>query len=243
MDPLGSEKNETDAKQTPKRAPLCGAKLASANKAMESPGFLPRLTARIMKLARKKGFHSPFKESMDLPGGKSSGDLASDIVEKALDGTFTWDQERIPNFAHFCLSRAESILSNWLERTSHSQTMSPILEDDPESGVLNANPLTTAAAPDDIYTLLRVREGGVMGDRFLEDFALSLPSGSPEQAIVMAVYDDRECGNRAYCREKLNLSEATYDAAIKRLLRRLPVFLQEWRAKNDVNLDEWKEAR
>jgi len=39
------------------------------------------------------------------------------------------------------------------------------------------------------------------------------------------------------------LSEGDYDAAIKRLLRRLPTFEKEWLAKNTVGLEDWKEAR
>jgi hypothetical protein len=243
MNTLGSERKEPDAARAEERVPLSGEKLALAVEAMKSPNFLVRLTARIMKLARKMGFHSPFKDGMDLPGGKSAADLAGDIVEKAMDGTFTWDQNRIPSFYHFCLSRAESILSNWLVRAKRSQTMSHVLIEDLELGGVGANALNTATAPDDIYAVLRVREGGLLGDRFLEDFALSLPDGSPEQAIILAVFDDRDCGNRAYCCKKLKILGETYDAATKRLLRRLPAFLHEWRAKNKVGDVEWKEAR
>jgi hypothetical protein len=98
-------------------------------------------------------------------------------------------------------------------------------------------------AADDIYSTLRFKEGGALGDRFLEEFALSLADGSVEQRITMAVFDDRECGNRAYCRGKLDLSEADYDAGIKRLLRKLPVFAKEWRAENNIGSDTWKEAQ
>jgi hypothetical protein len=166
-----------------------------------------------------------------------------DIVEKALAGAYTWDQQKTPNFYHFCLSRAESILSNWLNRARRSQAMSPILTEDPESGMIDANPLNTATVPEDIYTVLRVKEGGALGDRFLEDFALSLADGSAEQRIVLAVFDDRDCGGRAYCCKKLNMAEDIYDAAVKRLLRRLPAFLHEWRGKNKVGDADWKEAQ
>jgi hypothetical protein len=98
-------------------------------------------------------------------------------------------------------------------------------------------------AAEDIYSTLRFKEGGAMGDRFLEDFALSLADGSVEQGIVMAVFDDRECGSRAYCRGKLGLSEADYDAGVKRLLRKLPIFAKEWRVKNNIGSDDWKEAQ
>jgi len=243
MATLDSERIEPDEVPEAERIPLSGEKLALAIQAMEAPNFLMRLTARIMRLAKNKGFHSPFKDSMDLPGGKSAADLAGDIVEKAMSGRYTWDHEKIANFYHFCLSRAESVLSNWLARCQRFQTMSPVLIEDPESGRVDANPLNTAAAPDDVYELLRVKEGGALGDRFLEDFALSLPDGSPEQRIVLAVFDDRECANRAYCRSKLNLTEETYDAAIKRVLRRLPAFFHEWRGKNKIGDVDWKEAR
>jgi hypothetical protein len=243
METLGSERKGPDVAHAEARVPLSGEKLALAVEAMKSPNFLMRLTARIMRLARQKGFHSPFKDIMDLPGGKSAADLAGDIVEKATDGTFTWDHAQIPNFYHFCLSRTESILSNWLARAKRSQTMSPLLDEDPELGVVDANPVNTATAPDDVYAVLRVREGGSLGDQFLEDFALSLPDGSQEQAIIMSVFDDRDCVNRAYCCKKLNLPGETYDAAKKRLLRRLPTFLPEWRAKNKVGDADWKEAR
>ena len=121
--------------------------------------------------------------------------------------------------------------------------MSPILAESPELGLLEANPLNTAMVPEDIYDVLRVKEGGTLGDRFLEDFALSLDDRSPEQAIILAVFDDRDCANRAYCCAKLNISGETYDAAKKRLLRRLPAFLHEWRAKNKVGDADWKETR
>jgi len=196
-----------------------------------------------VNLAKSKGFHSPFKDQVDLPVGKSAGDLADDIVQKALDGTYTWDAERTPNFIQFCLSRAECILSNWLEKSARVKTMSPILEEDEASGELAVNPVNTATDATDIYTILWQRDGGALGDQFLEDLALSLPGNSHEQSIVMAVFDDRECADRSTCREKLKLSEGDYDAAIKRLLRRLPKFKDEWLAKNDVRMEDWKEAR
>lgn len=69
------------------KVPLSGAKLDVAIKAMESAGFLERLTVRIMKLAAEKGFYNPLNsEDVDLPGGKSAGDLAVDILEKSLAG-------------------------------------------------------------------------------------------------------------------------------------------------------------
>jgi DNA-directed RNA polymerase specialized sigma24 family protein len=243
MDAFDSERIEPDELPEAEWVPLSGEKLAAATQAMSSSNFLMRLTARIVKLAKNKGFHSPFKDSLDLPGGKSAGDLACDILEKALSGRYTWDQEKIPNFYHFCLSRTESILSNWLTRAKRSQTMCHVLTEDAESGALDANPLNTAAAPDDIYMVLRIKEGGALGDRFLEDFALSLTDGSPEQRIVLAVFDDRQCAGRSYCCKKLNLPEDIYDAAVKRLLRRLPAFLHEWRGKNHVGDADWKEAR
>lgn len=241
MDGLASD--TTTKPDAQERVPLSGEALDSAIKAMESPNFLARLTARIMRLARKKGFQSPFSEDMDLPGGKSAADLATDIVEKVMDGTYMWDREKIPNFYHFCLSRAESILSNWLLRNWRVKSMSPVPVQDTESGELRPNPLTAKEAPDDLYTILRTKDAGALGDRFLEEFAFSLPDGSHEQSIILAVFDDRECANRAYCRGKLNLSEANYDAAIKRLLRKLPAFAKEWRAKNKVSLEDWREAR
>jgi len=243
MDTLGSEITERDEIPAQERVPLSGESLDLAIKAMESLGFLSKLTGRIMKLARKMGFQSPFVDSMDLPGGKSAADLAGDIVEKALSGNYTWDRQKSPEFTNFCLSRAESILSNWLHRMKHFTSMSPLVENDPDSGEQLANQLTAAAASDDLYGLLRTKEGDGLGDKFLEDFALSLPDESIEQRIVMAVFDDRECGNRAYCRGKLALSEADYDAGIKRLLRKLAVFGKEWRIKLKINKETWeKEA-
>jgi hypothetical protein len=119
------------------KVPLSGAKLDAAIKAMESARFLERLTVRIMKLAAAKGFQSPFDEKdVDLPGGKSAADLAVDIIEKALDGTYTWDDGKQPDFYRFCSSRAESILSNWLEKNRRMTAMSPVIEEvdgeDPE---------------------------------------------------------------------------------------------------------------
>src|SRR5580765_6654377 len=95
---------------TAEKVPLAGAKRDAAIKAMEAPGFLERLTVRIMKLAAAKGFHNPFEEGdIDLPGGESAAGLAVTIIEKALDGSYTWDEEKHPDFYRFCWSRAESI--------------------------------------------------------------------------------------------------------------------------------------
>jgi len=243
MGHMDSERKELNEGRADARVPLSGVKLTLAIEAMKSPNFLLRLTARIMRLARRKGFHSPFKDDMDLPGGKSAGDLASDLIEKAMDGTYNWNHEEIPNFYHFCLSRAESILTNLLDRAKWSRSVSPLVSENAVTGQIKTNPLNTAVAPDDIYAILRLKEGGALGDRFLEDFALSLGDGSPEQSVVMAVFDDRECGNRAYCCKKLSMSGDTYDAATKRLLRRLPAFLNEWRKKNHVGDADWKEAQ
>jgi len=239
MSTLGSDKEGScDA-----RVPLSGKQLEAAVLALETPAFREKLAARIMKLARQKGFHSPFDDEMNLPGGKSAGDLAGDIVEKALEGSYTWDYSKQPNFLYFCLSRAESILSNWLEKSERLETMSPLFEDDDASGEVGANPVNTATNRVDIYAILRWRDGGNLADQFLQDFALNLPDGSHEQLIVMAVHDDRECAGRKYCLSKLKISEGEYDAAIKRILRRLPAFRDEWIRENDVTPTDWEEAR
>jgi hypothetical protein len=181
------------------KVPLSGAKLAVAIKAMETAGFLERLTVRIMKLAAAKGFYNPFNnEDVDLPGGKSAGDLAVDIIEKSLDGSYTWDEKKQPDFYWFCWSRAESILSNWLTKNRRMTTMSPMLEDG-ENGELDSNPVNTAADGGDIYEVLRFRNGGALGNQLLEDFALSLPDKSHEQAILMAVYSPQTLPRKAGC--------------------------------------------
>lgn len=243
MENLASERKQPEAANVEAREPLSGESLASAIEAVKSPDFLKRLTAKIMKLARKKGFHSPFEDDMELPGGKSAADLAADILEKAMDGSYTWKRTEIPDFSDFCLSRAESILSNWLARAKWSRSLSPIAAENPETGLIDANPLTTAVARDDVYTALRLKDGGALGNRFLEDFALSSPDGSVEQSMLFAVFDDRECAGRAYCCKKLDITGDAYDAAKKRLLRRLPAFLQEWRRTNKVGDADWKEAQ
>lgn len=225
------------------KVPISGAKLDVAIKAMESAGFLERLTVCIMKLAAEKGFYTPFNnEDVDLPGGKSAGDLAVEIIEKVLDGSYTWDETKQPNFYWFCCSRAESILSNWLNKNRRMTTMSPLLEND-ESDELDANPVNTVADGGDIYEVLRFRNGGALGDQLLEDFALSLPDKSHEQAILMAVHDDRECIRRSHCREKLIVSEGDYDAAMKRIRRAAPGFLTEWCRKNNIKPEDRNEVR
>ncbi len=243
MNTLDSEIAASDEIPAQERVPLSGEALDSAIKSMESPDFLQRLTASIMYHARKMGFQSPFEDSMDLPGGKSAGDLAGDIIEKALSGAYSWDRQKIPDFTNFCRSRARSILSNWLKRMKHFTAVSPLAEKDPETDEAVDSPITKAVGEDDLYAILRFREGGALGDRFLEDLAWSLPDGSSEQRITLAIFDDRDCGNRAYCRSKLELSEPDYDAAVKRLLRKLPAFTKEWCKKNNVNPEDWKEAR
>jgi hypothetical protein len=243
MSTLVSNNGEPNMELAQEKVPLSGAKLAVAIKAMETAGFLERLTVRIMKLAAAKGFYNPFNnEDVDLPGGKSAGDLAVDIIEKSLDGSYTWDEKKQPDFYWFCWSRAESILSNWLTKNRRMTTMSPMLEDG-ENGELDSNPVNTAADGGDIYEVLRFRNGGALGNQLLEDFALSLPDKSHEQAILMAVHDDRECIRRRHCREKLAVSEGDYDAAMKRIQRAAPKFLTEWCQKNNIKTDDRKEVR
>lgn len=243
MSTFASDKREPSPKPLAEKVPLSGAKLDAAIKAMESARFLERVTVRIMKLAAAKGFHNPFDDKdVDLPGGKSAADLVNDIIEKALDGTYSWDEGKQPDFYRFCWSRAESILSNWLAKNRRTTTMSPVIEEvDGEDPELNA--VNTAIDGDGIYELLRFRDGGVLGNRLLEDFALSLPDKSHEQDILMAVHDDRECIGRAYCRGKMSLSEAEYDSAMKRIRRAAPAFLKEWCRKNNVKKQDRNEVR
>jgi hypothetical protein len=243
MDMADSDSKETSPLAAREKVPLSGERLTAAVKALEKPGFLNQLTVRIMKLAWQKGFQSPFENQMDLPGGKSAGDLAVDIVEKALDGTYAWDIEKFPNFHHFCLSRAESILSNWLLKNRRMTTMSPVLEEDHETGDTLKNAVNSATQPKDLYALLQDRDDKASGDKFLQDLALHLPDGSHEQNIVIAVFDNRECANRAFCMKQLKLCESDYDAAVKRLIRRLPAFRDEWLTKNHIDLADWKEAQ
>lgn len=243
MDTLGSDIIGTDEIPLQDRVPLSGEALDVALRALESPDYVSKLTVRIMQLARKKGFHSPFADTMDLPGGESASDLANDIMEKALAGNYTWDREKFPDFTNFCLSRTESILSNWLDRMKNFMPVSPLMEKNPDSGNPIPNALTRATASGDLYADLRVREGGALGDKFLEDLALILPDNSVEQRIIMAVFDDRECANRAFCRGKLGLSESDYDAAMKRLMRKIPVFGKEWRTTNKISEETWEEAQ
>ena len=134
MDPFDSELLEPDEIPAQERAPLSGEALDAAITAMGAPDFLPKLTGRIMQQAKKMGFQSPFKDSMDLPGGKSVADLADDIVEKALAGNYNWNRTKFPDFVNFCCSRAQSILSNWLKRTRPYTTMSHLAEKDPSFG-------------------------------------------------------------------------------------------------------------
>jgi len=250
MSTNASDKEEPSVEPAQERVPLSGGTRDAAIKAMETPKFLERLTVRIMNLAREKGFFSPFNEDMDLPGGKSAADLAVDIIQKTLAGSYTWDTEKMPDFYYFCWSRAESILSNWLDKNRRTAVMSPILEESDE-GELEVNAVNTAKAGatiytnsgDDLYDVLRFRDGGALGDRLLEEFALSLPDGSHEQSIMMAIHDDRECVNRAYCRAKQGLSERDYDAAMKRIRRGAPGFLNEWCRRNNVHQADRKEVR
>lgn len=180
---------------------------------------------------------------MVLPGGKSAADLAMDIVEKALDGSYTWNSKEEPDFYRFCCSRAKSILSNWLSKNKKMETMSPLASEDPRTGEAAENQVSECPDPADAYSILKNRDGGSLGDRFIEDFTLGLPDGSQEQLIMMAVLDDRECANRAYCMQKLNMTEKDYDAATKRILRRLPKFQEEWFEKNSITDEDWKGAK
>jgi len=196
-----------------------------------------------MKVAAEMGFYAPFDdEDSDLPGGKSAADLALDIIEKALDGSYNWDDKKQPNFLWFCRSRAKSILSNWLNKNRRMTVMSPILEAG-ENEEPDANAVSTATDGGDIYDVLRFREGGALGDQLLEDFALSLPDKSHEQAILFAIYDDRECICRSHCINKLKIADRDFDAAMKRIRRAGPGFLNEWCRKNNVKTEDRQEVR
>jgi hypothetical protein len=223
------------------RVPLSGAKLDAAIRAMDAPDFSKKLTARIMKLAADKGFFSPFADDVDLPGGESAAGLVNSIVQKALEGTYTWDMEKHPDFYWFCYSRAESILSNLLTKNRRMTTMSPIEEDDADGETL-LNPVNQAVDGQYLYDVLRSRDGGRLGDKLLEDFALSMED-QHDQNILMAVHDDRECISRNYCRGKLGLSERDYDVAMKRIRRAGPAFLHDWCKKNNVKLEDRQEAK
>jgi hypothetical protein len=238
----GMSSIDSDIGPEQEKVPLTGAKRDAAIIAMETPGFLDRLTVRIMKLAATKGFYNPFDDQdVDLPGGESAGGLASSIIEKALDGSYNWDDQKHPDFYKFCCSRAESILSNSLAKNRRVTTMSPVEEDGDEEEPTH-NPVNQARDGHNIYDVLRFRDGGRLGDQLLEDFALSLQH-SQDQAIVMAVHDDRECISRAYCRGKLGLSERDYDAAMKRIRRAGRDFLPGWCKRNNVKAEDQKEAR
>lgn len=232
---------DSDIESEQKLAPLSGDKLEAAIRSMEAPGFLAKLTVRIMKLAKCKGFGSLFEEDVDLPGGESAAGLAASIVQKVLEGTYNWDTQKHPDFYGFCCSRAESILSNLLTKNHRMATMSPVEEEGPD-GDVELNPVNQAADPQDIYHLLRTRDGGRLGDQMLADFALSVEHPH-DQAILMAVHDDRECLSRSWCRAKLGLSESNYDASMKRIRRAGPAFLKDWYEKNNVRPHDQKEAR
>lgn len=231
----------SDTDITQEKVPLSGAKLDAAIHAMESPGFSEKLTIRIMKSAAIKGFFSPFGEDTDLPGGESAAGLANVIVQKALDGSFFWDIEKHPDFYQFCCSRAESVLSNLLKRNERMATMSPIEEEDEADAVATQNVVNQATGRD-MYQLLRMRDGGRLGDQLLADFALSIEHPD-DQAILMAVHDDRECISRTWCRAKLNLSESRYDSAIKRIRRAGPKFLRDWCKSNNISLEDQQEVK
>lgn len=233
---------DSDIRPEPdEKVPLTGAKLDAAIIAMETPGFIYRLTVRIMKIAAAKGFYNPFEDNdVDLPGGESASGLAASIIEKALDGSYTWDDKKHPDFYKFCCSRAESILSNCLLKNKRLVTMSPL--EDEEGEEITQNPVNQAPERRDIYDVLRFKEGGRLGDQLLEDFALSLQHPQ-DQAIVMAIHDDRECISRAYCRGKLGLSEQDYDAAMKRIRRAGRDFYPAWCKQNNVKTDDQEEPR
>lgn len=232
---------DSDKESSQQKMPLSGAKLEAAIRSMESPGFISKLTVRIMKQAANKGFFSPFSDDVDLPGGESATGLANTIVQKALDGTFTWDTEKHPDFYRFCCSRAESTLSNLLAKNSRMTTLSPI-EEEGADGEIQLNHVNQAVDGEEIYQLLRTRDGGRLGDQLLEDFALSVEHPH-DQAILIAVHDDRECLSRTWCRAKLGLSEPQYDAAMKRIRRAGPAFFKNWCKQNKVQPNDQKEFR
>lgn len=244
MSTVASDIGQANEGLAEERVPLTGAKRDAAIKAMETPCFFEKLTVRVMKLAEAKGFYNPFGDDVNLPGGESAAGLASAIIQKALEGTYTWDDQKHPDFYWFCCSRAESILSNWLEKNRKTTTLSPLLEDgDGEDGEVQINAVNSAKNGDDIYEMLQFRDAGKLGDQLLEDFALDLKDGSQDQSIVMAIYDDRLCIERKYCIKKLCLSEGEYDSAIKRIRRAGTLFFKEWCRKNSLRHDERNEVK
>ncbi len=231
----------SDNDRTAKTVRLSGRKLDRAIRAIESPDFLKRLTIRIVKLAAKKGFISPFEADVHLPGGLSAADLALVIVEKSLVGRYSWDDEKFPCFERFCLSRAESVLSNWLDRHRRVTTVSPLVEED-EGGETAETHVTRAADSHDIYSFLRSKDGHQLGDQLMEDFALSLDN-ELDQSIVMAIHDDRSCIRRDYCIGKLGLSEGEFDAAMKRVRRAAKKFFPGWCKDKRISLMDKLEIR
>jgi hypothetical protein len=232
---------DSDTEPAEKKVPLTGDNLEAAIRSMESPKFFEKLTLRIVKLAEQKGFFSPFRDDVDLPGGESAGGLAHTIVQKALEGTFTWNTDKHPDFYRFCCSRAESILSNLLEKNERITILSPLEEED-TNGETQANLVSHAIDGRDIYEILRSQDGGRLGDQLLADFALSVEH-EHDQAILIAVHDDRECISRTWCRAKLRLSESHYDAAMKRIRRAGPAFFRDWCIKNNVKLQDKQEIK
>lgn len=219
---------------------LTGDALESASQALNREGFFLRLVGNIMSLTRTWGLRSP---SGDLPGGFSAEDFAMEIVEKACSGRFKWDREKVPDFENFCHSRVRSVISNYWKKQKRVDTVSPVPDEDGESGEMRDTILSGASSSEDIYFTLLVREGTSLGSEFLEDFALSLPDDSLEQKIAMTVLDDRACAERKECIKKLNVSERDFDAAQKRLERKVKPFQADWRKARKLTTKEWQEAR
>jgi len=224
---------------------LTGTKLERAFDEMKMPCFLERLMASVDYQAKRMGLsYETEKGDMVLPGSTSVGEIAMIIIHKALNGDIFWDESKFQTFYDFCSSRTQSVLSSTLKNYQRSEPQSPIpqVNASSEEGVRETD-ISAARAPNDVYEEVLLSEDSERGNAFLQDFALSLDDESNEQLIAMAILDDRECVSRKYCIEKLNLKDADYDSALKRLHRRLPKFRKQWVADNQVSEDEWRNTK
>lgn len=204
--------------------------------------FIKKLTLAARYQAAAFALADPFSEGALIGGWHTPEDIAWETVTSVLDGRRKWDRAKFPSFYLFCKLQIKSIVSNAQSKLGNSQLQieSPISEEDPGTGDFTG---TRVSEPEDsrsLYEFLISRDNRRIAESFLQDFALSLPDDSIEQRIVMRILDDTECTGRGYCMAAMSLDGNQYDAAFKRLKRKLNEFKVMWLSQNGMSEDDWK---
>lgn len=233
---------------TVEASPETGAKLSLVDREeafaqMEKDTtFIKKLTLAARFQASAFGLADPFSEGALIAGWHTPEDIAWEAITSVLEGKRKWDREKFPIFYIFCKLQIKSIIANALSKLANSRVYieSPISEEDPETGDFSGTRVSEPKDPLSLPEFLISRDNRRIAESFLQDFALFLPEDSTEQKIVMRILDDSQCTGRAYCIASMGLDGSEYDAAFKRLQRKLKDFKDSWMGQNGISENDWR---